>query len=336
MTQRVPDFQKHAKHLEKFLHVYTASTGTQLKPLPNPVLRSLRHGELNGAGKSSRQKSLYCMEELAVKKPSDTMTNRYNKKELANIVREIFDMCGQPVSKNYAKQLVCLDLDTAQQCVTLLGAKRKEGNKTSLVVKGTAIYRDFDRTDIVSSDGSFITMNLIPKNPNGKFKGVDLNKQKLIDLNLVCKTKNAPGPVGLPLVLFVMWDAFKRRRGNGHKYDGIYLTVAGNDSPSKYRPSQDGRDRKKKTKAFHEAVRQQKNYKFFKGLGFEEIRGVYPKEYSSAGDPGTDVVEINEHVASIKMVFLWEQDMLAYFKRIAGENELYTTCQSSSNEKRSK
>ncbi len=320
-------FQKQAKQLEKFLHLYTVSIGAQLKPLPNPVLRSLRHGILNGAGKNKRQESSYCMGEPAVKKPNDNMTKRYNNKELAKVVREIFNMCGKPVGEDYAKQLVCLNLDTAQQCVTLLGEKR--GGK--LVVRGTAIYRDFDRTDIISSDGNTITMNLVPKSKNNDaFKGINLDDQKLIDLNLVCKNQDpSSGPAGLPLVLFVMWDAFKRKRRSGHKYDGIYLTVAADDGKFEHTGAWSKKQRTTKTNEFHKSVRQQANYNFFKRLGFKEIRGLYTSTDAQSGDAGTDVVETGEWVATVKMVFLWKMvggNMLDHFKKITNTGKLFTLC----------
>ncbi len=289
------NYRNQAKEMRKSIVLFSHVHGLLLKPISNAALRAVRHRLPAGRCASN------------VRVPTVIQRNTFDHPDVLNVVRQLLGrtICTRPVSKAFVNQLTCLEVDTSAMAITLLkntGATRN--NAGNLTAVGTAFYFPFDRLHQLDENRNYRPMVLQPRHR----LNVNLNNLNFQELSVICRRANQQGPVGILLLMYVMWDAYKRTIGGNQRYHGMILSVAHSENQSAT------------AAAYNTAVRNGPTYDWYREMGFREIYGNYQN--------GHRFIEAGDNYPKVRMIFLWRwNNMEDYVAQHLGlNNHLKAVC----------
>lgn len=294
-------FRNNSRQMKEAITLYANVSGMVVKPLSNTLFRTIHHHQF--IAKCTEAATVDGGTYTPMRTPTANMSNLHNHSDVKKLVKQMFGstICEAPVSENFVTQLVCLGIDTAAMGVAILQNTRRTPNALNgnMQVVGIGMYYPFNRLKQLSARadhaGEYDPMNLQPHTRSQFHANIIWNDLNLLECSLVCKRLGAQtGGIGRLVMMYIIWDAYKRVRQGQQRYDGIYLNVAADE-----RPFQKGRSGGRAR--FLTAVRKNNLYKFYYDLGFREVKVTYQDQ------PNILYIDNGDEFPHVRMVLLFSQ-----------------------------
>ncbi len=257
------DARERAKQMRKLVSSFAKTNGITLKPIPNVALRVLR-----------KDLAVCRSKKLQGRNPTKLQINRHNNVLMQNLLQRLMDnnaqsvICRNRLSKDLIEHIVCgqVNYSINPSVIVALGSARQNGESV-LIVLGFIIWGTFNDHVLEGNDTKnkhhIRLRRLTDRGGAGVIYG---ENNTFAELSLICSRANTHKPLGKTLLAYCIWDIYKRRRAGEIRFNGIHLTVVGDDDDD-YDYRQYAAHIRKDEKAYAP-------YRLYYGFGFRETMAV--------------------------------------------------------------